>query len=188
MYQSDRGKYKKEDSLMAMFWHSCLGKIVIIAAFLGLMALIAYITCPSEDRVREEMNDNICQCIVHTDSITTDWVDDMVANVGYIFTTADSAVDKNRMALFHRHNRLEFYDHGIYSSLRVYNTFNYDGTCVGIGFFGMVIPVFSSADFLLRVMPMPKESQVGVKKEVVDSILVGDTFDMTFQDIDPTEY
>ncbi|MBQ8158681.1 MAG: hypothetical protein IJ081_06650 [Prevotella sp.] len=184
MYQSDRGNYRKEDSLFKMFWNSCLGKLIILGAILGFLSLIAYLSRPSEQYMQEEMLDNIRQCLERTDSVTTDWMDDAVSDIGYIFTSADSIVDEEKLKNFRRHNRLEFYDHGLYVTMRVYNNFNYNGTCCGIGLFGLVIPVFSSSEFVLRVAPVRRDYKPKSNAEIADSIYLESIFDMTFQDID----
>ena len=93
MYQKDHGSYRNKESLLAEFQHSCLGRVVISAAILAVIAIIAIITCPSEETMYEEMNDNIRQCIEEKDSLAIDWIDDAINNVGYIFTTADTTIN-----------------------------------------------------------------------------------------------
>ena len=90
MQQTDRGNYRTHESLMHEFWHSCLGKLVFLAAIIGVILIIAALTVPDEKTMKEEMTDNIRQCIEANDSIKTDWIDDAINNIGYIFTHADS--------------------------------------------------------------------------------------------------
>ena len=158
MYQNDRGLYRKQESLFYMFYHTCLGKFVILAAILGVLGFIANITRPSEKKMRAEMTDNIRQCLESSDSIHhNDWIDDAVDNVGYIFTEAGKEVNQELMDNFNRYNRLEYYKRTFYSSMHVYNNFHIEGIRCGIGIFGIVIPTVNFNDLLLRVGPVRKD-------------------------------
>ena len=108
MYQKDRGSYRNKESLLAEFQHSCLGRVVIAAAILAVIAIFAIITCPSEETMHEEMNDNIRQCIEERDSLAVDWIDDAINNFGYIFTTADTTINTGAMKSFQEHNTLVY--------------------------------------------------------------------------------
>ncbi len=157
MYQNNRGSYRTNETLFGMFYHSCLGKIIILLAVLGALSVIAHFTRPSEKRMRAEMNDNIRQCIESPDSLHTDWMDDAVANIGYMFTTADSTVDTELMRNFNKYNRLEYYRHWTFSSMYVFNNFNLEGARCGIGIFGLVIPTINFNDLILREGPVRKD-------------------------------
>ena len=41
MQQTDRGSYKTEESVVKMFYHSCLGKLVILGGIVGVLLLLA---------------------------------------------------------------------------------------------------------------------------------------------------
>ena len=157
MYQSDRGNYKKEDSLFSMFWHSCLGKFIILGTIIGIIALIAALTCPSEKYMREEMNDNIRQCLERSDSIYLDGIDNMLANIGYIFSKAESEKETDITRLFKKHNHLEYANHGVFATMQVINNFHYEGITCGIGIFGIVIPTINFKDLVLRNTPVHKD-------------------------------
>lgn len=157
MYQQDRGSYRKNDSLFSEFTHSCLGRFIILIAILIILTIVAFITNPSEQTMRDDTVDNIRQCIETNDSINTDWIDNAINNVGYIFTDADTTANSEIMAFFNEHNRLEYYDHSIYSTVRLYNNFRVEGTLCSIGIFGIVIPTVNFNDFLLRTAPMRKD-------------------------------
>jgi hypothetical protein len=157
MYQTDRGTYQKKETASQAFTHSCLGKLIILAAIAAVLLLIAHLTVPDEQAMRKEMDDNIRQCIEANDSIQGDWLDDAINNVGYIFTTADGTIDQELMDNFKKYNRLEYYKHTFHSSMRIYNNFRTEGERVGIGIFGIVIPTVNFNDFLLRVGPMHKD-------------------------------
>jgi hypothetical protein len=185
MYQSDRGGYRTNESFFGMIWNSCLGKTVILLLILGLIALIACITRPSEQHMREEMMDNIRQCIERNDSLQTDALDDAIANIGYIFTSADSVVNQELMANFKRYNRLEFYDHTFYSVMRVYNNFHIDGLRCCLGIFGVVIPTINFKDLLLRDGPIQTD-EGGIRTIELDSAepYFGETPDLIFREED----
>ena len=157
MYQNNLGNYRTKETLFGMFYHSCLGKIILLLLFLGLLSVIAFFTRPDEKTVRAEMDDNIRQCIMSPDSLHNDWMDDAVANIGYIFTTADSTVDHELLRNFQKYNRLEYYEHPLYSTMYVYNNFHIEGIRCGIGVLGLVIPTVNFNDLILREGPIRKD-------------------------------
>jgi len=157
MYQADRGTYQKKETVGEMIYHSCLGKLMILAAILGVVMIFAYITCPSTEEMDRQMLDNVRMCIEANDSIKGDWLDDAVRNVGYIFTDADSLDGAESMEAFHKYNRMESTRHGLYSTTRIIHYRAPEGIRIGIGIFGMVIPTLSYDDLLLRVDPLRKD-------------------------------
>jgi hypothetical protein len=64
--------------------------MLIFAAFIVVILIIAYFTAPTEKEMRDEINDDIMQCMEMNDSIRGDQIDDFVHNIGFIFTTADT--------------------------------------------------------------------------------------------------
>lgn len=183
MYQQDRGLYRKNESLFSEFSHSCLGRLIFLIAILIVLAILAFFTNPSEQTMRQETVDNIRQCIETNDSINTDWIDDAINNVGYIFTDADSTVHNEMMDLFNEHNRLEFYDHSLYSTVRLYNNFNVEGTLCGLGIFGIVIPTLNFNEFLLRTAPMRKDyNQPAVRNPYGEDTYMGESPDLSDED------
>ena len=48
MNQAGRGSYRKKESIFTEFVNSCLGRTIIGLAILGILLLVAIITCPSE--------------------------------------------------------------------------------------------------------------------------------------------
>lgn len=158
MNQNDRGNFRKQESLFNAFRHSCLGRFIIFAVILAILAVIAAITCPSEQYMREEMDDNIRQCIEEHDSINIDWTEVLVMNTRYMFTKADTVVkDKESLRVFNRYNRLEYFNHTFFSTMHIYNSFYIEGKRCAIGIFGLVIPIVNFNDFLLRIGPAFKE-------------------------------
>ncbi len=183
MYQTKRGDYRKKESLAGAFFNSCLGRIIILLGIMGILAIVAYITCPSEQSMREAMDDNIKQCILSNDSTRMDGLDNALSNIGYMLSTAEEEPDKELMVTFRKHNRLEFFDHSTYTTLYVFNAYHAEGIRCGIGIFGLIIPTLNYNDLLMRVEPIRKEYP---RKEIPltnegDTFIFGDTPDLIFR-------
>jgi hypothetical protein len=183
MYNNNQN-YRTQESMSSMFLNSCLGKIVILLVILGIVALAAHLTRPSEETMRTEILDDIRQCIESPDSVSTDWLDDAVANVGYAFTNADSVVNYELLATFNRYNRLVYYKHPLYSSMHVFNNFHSEGIRCGIGIFGLVIPTINFNDLLLRVGPIRKDYNNKILEDTGDTEYFGSTPDLIFKEGD----
>lgn len=169
MDQTDRPSYKTNESIGQMIWHSCLGKLAVLAGIIIVLLIIAFFTKPSEQEMRDEMNDNIMQCMEMNDSIRGDQIDDFVHNIGFIFTTADSTkVGKEWREVFDKYNRLEIFSHTFFRTAYVYNNIRTEGSRVGIGAFGLVIPTANFNDFLLRVGPMHK----GYEQRLIQTTII----------------
>ena len=173
MNQSSRINYNRGNETMAQaFYHSCLGKLLILAAILVVLLIIAYFTAPTEKEMRDEINDDIMQCMEMNDSIRGDQIDDYVHNIGFIFTTADSTkVGQEWREAFDKYNRLEIYRHTFFTTAYIYNNVLTEGSRVGIGAFGVVVPTMNFNDFLLRVGPMHK----GYDQKLIRSTTIPDT-------------
>lgn len=174
MYQSDRGSYRTNDSLISMFLGTCLGKIVLALGILLALTIVAWITCPSDAHMRERINDDLVQCIQRNDSVRLDPVDEIVANVAFFFTKADSSLDRSVEMAFRKYNRTEIYNHGIYTTMFLFNNANAEGSRCALGVFGMVFPLLSYGDILLSVEPMRREYK---PKPVELETPAGDTLD-----------
>lgn len=176
----NRDSYRTHQSIFSQFKNSCLGRIVILAVILAILALIAFITCPSEEKMRTEMTDNIRECIEARDSINADWIDDAVNNIGYIFTTADStAYGEQLMATFFDYNQIEYHNHTLFSTMRLYNSFQVQGVRCGVGIFGLVIPTVNFNDFLLRSGPLRKDyNQPVIHNDMGDDTYMGENPDL----------
>ncbi len=174
--QTDRGMYRKRESAFRQFRRSCLGKLVMAIAFIALLLIIAWMTKPSEEKMRAEMLDNIRQSIESRDSIEADWMDIVVSNVVHTFTSADSLPNKERLELFNRYNKQEYYDNGFYSTVYVLHTLSSQEELAGIGIFGLVIPTVDFNKFLPREGPMHKEyGEQLIKPGVQDDEYYGET-------------
>ena len=103
MEQDAKNSYRTQQSVAQEFYHSCLGRIVILIAILLVLFVIAVITVPSEAKMQSEMMDDILECIHDNDSIKGDGIDDTIANFGRIFSEADSTeADKELLEAFNK--------------------------------------------------------------------------------------
>lgn len=173
MYQSDRGDYRTHESLLGMFFNSCLGKVVIALLVLLLLTIVAWITCPSDAHMREEMNDDLVQCIQKNDSVNMDPIDEFIANIGYFFSKAKTPLDRPTELAFRKYNRMEIYNHGAFSTMYVFNNMYAEGKRCALGIFGMVIPMLSYSEILLSVEPIrdefePKQVEIQVSRDTTE--------------------
>ena len=152
MEQDAKNSYRTQQSVAQEFYHSCLGRIVILIAILLVLFVVAVITVPSEAKMQSEMMDDILECIHDNDSIKGDGIDDTIANFGRIFSEADSTeADKELLEAFNKYNKLEIYRHSFYSTARLRNNLSAEGIRVGVGIFGFVIPTIKYSDIILFV-------------------------------------
>ena len=91
MDQFNRDTYKKE-TLFQEFYHSCLGKIIILAVILLILFVVGVMTVPSDKMVVRETMDNIHQCLQDNDSINNDELDEDFANISRTFSEADTTL------------------------------------------------------------------------------------------------
>ena len=155
--QTDNGSFRTKESGFKKFRHSCLGKIVIALGVLLILMIVAWLTNPSEKKMRAEMLDNIRQSIESRDSIEADWMDIFVSCIGHTFTNAEGEPNKARLALFEKFNQQEYFDNTFFSTMHVYNSVKAVDECCGIGIFGLVIPIANFNKFLPREGPMRTE-------------------------------
>lgn len=149
---------KNNESLFHAFRHSCLGRLIIFAGVLAVLAVIAYFTCPTEEKMRAEMDDNIRQCIEERDSVSADWTETVVKNTRYMFTHADSVLTHPEdLHVFYEYNTLAFDDYSLFTTMHIHNSFYIEGKFCALGIFGLVIPTVDFNEFLLREGPMFKE-------------------------------
>lgn len=175
MELSNNSGYKKQ-TVASEFRHSCLGRIIILAAIMFVLFIIALFTVPSDSQMRWQMEDNIRECLQDNDSIHGDGIDEAFNNVRRIFTHADTtANDKERLETFHRLNTLEIYRHSFYSTAHVRNAVNPQGIREGIGIFGIVIPTINYDDFLMSEGPVRgKMNERLIQDQVIPDSYLGD--------------
>ena len=168
MDQTNNGSYKKQETAAEAFYHSCLGKLVILAAVLGILFILSVMTKPTNDEMEMEMVDNILQCIDANDSIRGDKIDDYVNNISNTFSKADTArINKDLRTSLNKNNRLEIFNHTWFRTAYIFNNIHTDGVRVGFGLYGLVIPTVTYEDLLLNVGPMQKDYKDGVIRSTV---------------------
>ncbi len=185
MDQTNNGSYKKQETAAEAFYHSCLGKLVILAAVLGILFILGVMTKPTNDEMEMEMVDNILQCIDANDSIRGDKIDDHVNNMSNVFSKVDTAqVNKDLRISLNKNNRMEIYNHSWFRTAYIFNNIHPEGVRVGWGMFGVVYPTVTYEDLLLNVGPMQKKYNDGIIRSTVI-----DTHDMgTNPNIKPYHY
>jgi len=168
MYQAENTNFKTNRSFTQEFTRSCLGRIIIAGVILLVAMLVAYFTAPKEDDMNMEMTDNIMQCLeVNTDN-KGDAVDDYVHNLAFVFTTADTTmIPKDLLETYYKHNRLESYRHTFFSTTYIHNNMHPEGTRVGVGVFGLIIPTVLYKDILLDVGPIHKGYEQKLNQQVI---------------------
>ena len=181
MYQADNTNYRTNESFIQEFTRSCLGRIIIATVIILAALLMAYFTAPKESDMDAEMNDNLMQCLEVNDGVKGDVVDDYVHNLTFIFTTADTTViDRDKLETYEKHNRLESYRHTFYSTSYIYNNMHPEGTRVGVGFFGIIIPTVFYEDILLEVGPVHKGYEQKLNQApIMDDTDLGETPNIT---------
>jgi hypothetical protein len=153
MDQFNRDTYKKE-TLFQEFYHSCLGKIIILAAIALILFIVAIITVPTEKKMLQATMDNIHQCLQDNDSINNDNLDEDFANVVRTYSEADTTLtNRELLKCFYEFNTLEVYDHTSFKTAYVRNTRHPQGVRVGIGVFGVVISTVNYEDLVLDLGP-----------------------------------
>jgi hypothetical protein len=168
MYQAENTNFKTNQSFTQEFTRSCLGRIIIAGVILLVAMLVAYFTAPKEPDMNLEMTDNIMQCLeVNTDN-KGDVVDDIVHNLAFVFTTADTTmIPKDLLETYYKHNRLESYRHTFFSTTYIHNNMHPEGTRVGVGVFGLIIPTVLYKDILLDVGPIHKGYEQKLNQQVI---------------------
>lgn len=153
MDQFNKDTYKRE-TLFQEFYHSCLGKIIILAAVVIILLIVGIITQPSQKRMFEESLNHVHQCLQDNDSTANDELDEVFNNIVRTFSTADTMLTKpETMAFYRKYNTMHVYDHTTYSTCYLYNTVHPQGVRIGIGIFGVVISTIDFTDLVLDVGP-----------------------------------
>ena len=168
MDQTSTGGFKKNESPFQAFYHSCLGKIIILIGILIVLFIVALMTKPTQEEMEMEMVDNILQCIEANDSIKGDEIDDQVNNLNSVFSRADTAkIHKDLLTSLKKNNKLEIYNHSFFRTAYIINNIHPAGVRVGIGMFSVVYPTVLYKDLLLNVGPMQKDYKDGVIRSTI---------------------
>lgn len=158
MQQTENGEFRTKESPIKLFLHTCLGKIVLALVVFVILLVVALLTNPTDKKMRDEMEDNIKQSIWSRDSIEVDDLDIFVSNIGHTFTHWSDSVTidmKNRMRRFNTNTKI-FERKTFYSTMRL--TCGFKGVyekLVGLGIFGMVVPLVDFNQFVPREGPLP---------------------------------
>ncbi len=168
MYQAENTNFKTNQSFTQEFTRSCLGRIIIAGVILLVALIVAYFTAPKEADMNLEMTDNIMQCLEANSETKGDVVDDVVHDLAFIFTTADTTmIPQDMLKTYYAHNRLESYRHTFFSTTYIHNNMHPEGIRVGIGFFGLIIPTVLFEDILLDVGPVHKGYEQKLNQQVI---------------------
>lgn len=163
MDQTNNGSFKRQETAAEALYHSCLGKVIILAAVLGILFILGVMTKPTNEEMEIEMVDNILQCIDANDSIRGDKIDDQVNNFSFVFSRVDTAhVNKDLRISLNKNNRMDIYNHSWFRTAYIFNNIHPEGVRVGWGLFGIVYPTVTYEDLLLNVGPMQKNYKDGV--------------------------
>ena len=153
MYRDDN--FKQKESVGQAFYHSCLGKLVILAIVIIILLLIAIFTKPSKTTMIAETTDGILECIENNDSIKGDKIDDYMSNFAHVFTTADTTqINPDLMAGLRKYNRMEIHDHTFFRTAYIHNNVHPEGVRVAWGAYGLVLPTVTYSDLLLYIGKM----------------------------------
>jgi len=153
MYRDDN--FKQKESVGQAFYHSCLGKLVILAIVIVILLILAIITKPSKETMIAETTDGILECIENNDSIKGDKIDDYMSNFAHIFTTADTTqINPDLMAGLKKYNRMEIHDHTFLRTAYIHNNVHPQGVRVAWGAYGLVLPTVTYSDLLLYIGKM----------------------------------
>ena len=158
MNQTENSEFRTKESPFKQFRRTCLGKIVIALGIFIILLIIAWITNPSEKKMIDEMDDNIKQSIWSRDSIEADDLDIFVSNIGHTFTHwSDSVTEdmKSRLRRFNQNNKKDYYNHTFFTTMFINCNFKGVTKRVGLGIFGMVIPLVDFNQFVPREGPLP---------------------------------
>lgn len=153
MDQFNKDTYRKQ-TLAQEFYHSCLGKIVILAGIVIVLFVISLMTMPSDESMRLDVMDDIHQCMQDNQDNRGDAIDETFANIARTFTTTDSTLtNKEVLKAFYRYNNVQIYQHAGFKTAYVHNAYRPDGVRIGIGILGFVISTIHYDDLVLDLGP-----------------------------------
>ncbi len=153
MEQFNRDTYKKE-TLFQEFYHSCLGKIIILIAIFFVLFIIAIFTVPTEQTMRDQTMNHIHACLQDNDGRTNDEIDEIFANVVRSYSEVDTTLTKREMLKYLRaYNTIEVYEHTGYKTVYLHNARHPQGVRISVGIFTMVISTLYYSDMVLDLGP-----------------------------------
>jgi len=150
----NRDVYKKE-TLLQQFYHSCLGKVIILLALGFILFILGVMNIPATEKMVKDTDDNVQQCLQDNDSTKNDNIDEFFCNIGRTFTTADTTLTNKEVYKAYRDfNHLEVYRHASFSTVYLRNYLYPQGVRVGIGIFGTVVSTVRYSDLVLDLGPV----------------------------------
>ena len=175
MGQFNSNTYKKR-SFSQEFFHSCLGRIIILLVFLFILFIVAVMTVPSDEAIRYEVNDNVHQCLQDNDSIKLDVIDENISNISRTFSHADTTLTyQEAYDIYLKYNTVAIYDHTALKTVYLHSNRYPQGTRVGIAIFNMVISTINYNDLLLDLLPARGQyNERLIKDAVVPDEYVGE--------------
>ena len=168
--------YKKKNILQE-FFHSCLGKIVIILGVLLVLYIFAIITVPTKKMMLEEAFDNIQECLQDNDSIKADEIDEFINNISRTISVADTTkTNKEVLNTFLKYNTLMVYSHLGFKTVHIVNGIYPQGERIGIGIFQTVISTVNYNDLVVTTGAVRGDynKQLNAPVEVPDSLYTGE--------------
>jgi len=154
MEQFNRDVYKKE-TLFQQFYHSCLGKIIILAVVSIILFVIGIMSVPSAEKMTRATDDNIQQCLQDNDSTKNDNIDEFFCNIARTLSQADTTLtNKEVYKAYKDFNTMEVYHHTAFATTYLRNYLHPQGVRVGIGVFGIVISTVRYSDLVLDLGPV----------------------------------
>ena len=112
------------------------------------------------------------------DSLMSTFTNSCLGRIIITFSEADTTKTTDVMDEFNKYNRMEYYDHVVFSTIRLSNNYRIEGVRCAIGIFGMVIPTANYSDFLLRVGPVRKDYNQPIIPQTGDEEYFGENPDL----------
>ena len=141
--------YKKK-SILQEFFHSCLGKIVILLFILLGLYIFAIITVPTKQMMMEETFDNIHECLQENDSIKADEIDEFINNISRTLSIADTTrTNPEVLKAFLKYNNLKVYSHLGFKTVHIFNGIYPQGERISFGIFQTVISTVNYNDLVI---------------------------------------
>ena len=154
MYRLDN--FKQKESVGQAFYHSCLGKLIILAGIILILLILAIITKPSKED--DGVRDHRRHPGVHREQRQHQGRQDRrlhQSNIGHIFTKADTTqINKDLFEGLKKYNRIEIHDHTFFRTAYIHNNVHPEGVRVAWGAYGLVFPTVTYGDLLLYVGTM----------------------------------
>jgi hypothetical protein len=149
MDQFNSDTYKKQ-GLLQQFFHSCLGRFVILLIILFGLYIFALITVPSKQIMLVETVDNVHECLQENDSIKADEIDEFINNISRSFSVADTTkTNQEVFKAFLKYNNLEVFSHPGFKTIYLFNSMYPQGCRIGIGVFQSVFSTLRYEDLVL---------------------------------------